>query len=116
MGAFLLIPALICFAVTMLIGIALSLTGFLLSGKMGILKRSSQIWLITVTSVVLILMPLFCSLADEPQGGPPTSESYGQMMETMAVWSILPGVALTAGGIAQIVLLIRRRKQTLVRV
>lgn len=104
MGAFMLIPALVGFGITMTAGLALTVSGFLLCSRKGCSRRGLKVWAIFSISACIILMPLLCAVADEPDGAARlTAGRFRQMTEALAVWSLLPGFSLMAGGTAQIV-------------
>lgn len=99
-GVFVFGTGLIVFFVSILIGLALTLTGFAFCRKKELSQNPTKVW-ITATLVTILTLAVVLSLTVQvSSGGAPTQERYEEMAKAIALWALVPGTALSVGGIA----------------
>lgn len=99
-GVLVLGTGLVVFIIAGLIGLTLTLTGFASCRKRETERNPLKVWLLTCISTILILSTLFSLTLKVSSGGAPTMERYEEMTKAIALWALVPGIALVSGGIA----------------
>ena len=99
-GVMVLGTGLIVFIVSILIGLALTLTGFAFCKKREPLRNPAKVWITASLTTVLILAVVLSLTVEVSSVGAPTQERYEEMAKAIALWALVPGSALSVGGIA----------------
>ena len=103
-GAFVLVPGIISFTVTTVLGLILTLAGFAACRKKQSRAEAAKIWILTAaTALIIAAITLFLTVHVSSSGSP-TEEQYQQMATALALWLAVPGAALAAGGTALFIL------------
>lgn len=108
-GVFVLLPGLICFAVTLLLGIALTVIGFAVCRIANLEGKPAKVWTLTAVSTIVCLAIILSFAVGMSSNGMPTAERYKEMTVALALWLSVPGAALFNGGISLFILRIRGR-------
>jgi len=102
-GTFTVFTAFVCFAVTFPPGLLITLFSF---WKISRRDNSGRIlipwlWVSAGTFAVLFVLTVLTSdFGDKPQ---PSAEGYKAMIRTLVLWAMIPGAALAAGGVANLI-------------
>ena len=99
-GALVLGTGLVVFLVSGLIGLTLTLTGFASCRKKEIKGSPIKVWIIANLITILILAVVLSLTVEVSSGGAPSMERYEEMTKAIALWALVPGIALASGGIA----------------
>ncbi len=99
-GTFILGLGLVSFLVSILIGLTLTLIGFVVCQKRKLSSSGIKVWMITVTAAAILMVIVLLLAAPVSSEGGPTAEKYEDMTEAIILWAMVPGFALSVGGIA----------------